>query len=357
MTWQGIVGHDPVVERFRRSLAQGRLASTFLFVGPPGVGKHSFATRLAQVLLCQTRPAELLDPCGACPGCVQVLSGTHPDLERIAKPADKSTIPLELLIGPPERRMQEGLCHNLALKPFMGGRKVAIIDDADHLADEGANALLKTLEEPPPRSVLILVGTSADKQLPTIRSRCQIVRFQPLPLETVADLLVAQGHVSDRDEALRLARYSEGSLARAVELAEPDLWQFRALLLAALSRAPVESVRLATALAVFLEEVGKEAPLRRARLRQVVAFAAEFYRQVLRGLAGALSTDDPELQTAAERAIAAWPGDEETAAECLVRCFDALEQIDRNANQATLVEAWIDDLAQLSGSPPLPHAA
>ena len=76
--------------------------------------------------------------------------------------------------------MREGLCHDIALKPFRGGRKIAIIDDADYLNQEGANCLLKTLEEPPEKSVIILIGTSQQRQLPTIRSRCQIVRFAPL---------------------------------------------------------------------------------------------------------------------------------------------------------------------------------
>ena len=124
-----------------------------------------------------------LDPCETCPSCTMVLAGTHPDLDVVGKPADKAFLPLELFIGDREHRRQEGLCHNISLKPFMGGRKIAVIDDADFLNAEGANCLLKTLEEPPPQSVLILIGTSPAKQLPTIRSRCQLVRFRPLAAE------------------------------------------------------------------------------------------------------------------------------------------------------------------------------
>ena len=87
------------------------------------------------------------------------------------------------------------MLHEINLKPALGGRRIAIIDDADYLNDEGANALLKTIEEPPPRSVLILIGASPAKQLPTIRSRCQLIRFRPLPLEVVAELLVSRGFV------------------------------------------------------------------------------------------------------------------------------------------------------------------
>jgi DNA polymerase-3 subunit delta' len=348
MSWQGIEGHDTVVERFRRSLASGRLASTFLFVGPPGTGKRAFALKLAQTLLCQARPEERMDPCGKCPACIQVQAGTHPDLDVVSRPADKSTLPLELLIGPPEKRMQTGLCHNLSLKPFMGGRKVAIIDDADSLAEEGANALLKTLEEPPPRSVLILIGTSADRQLPTIRSRAQIVRFQPLPPRTVARILRSNELAGDDDEARRLARFSEGSLERAAELADAELWTFRRRLFDELASPRPDNVKLAPETLAFVDAAGKEAPLRRARMRQLIRFAAEFYRQLHRGLVGGLATDDPELETAVRQALDTWRGGTDSAGAALARSLDALEQIDRNANQSALLECWLDDLAQIT---------
>ncbi|MGH7137656.1 MAG: ATP-binding protein, partial [Pirellulales bacterium] len=346
-SWQGIEGHDGVVEQFRRSLARGRLASTYLFVGPQGVGKHAFAQKFAQTLLCQTHPPERLEPCGHCPGCVQVVAGTHPDLIVIAKPAEKSDIPVQLLIGAGERRMHEGLCHDISLKPFMGGRRVAIIDDADYLNEEGANCLLKTLEEPPPRSVIILVGTSADRQLPTIRSRSQIIRFRTLPDEIVASLLLSEGVAVNREDAQRLAAYSEGSLAKARDLADAELWKFRGELLKGLAEPRLDGVRLAKALLAFVDEAGKEAPLRRARARQLVSFAADFYRQLVRRLNGASQPADRELAVQVERAAATWPAGDETAAACAERCLDALGHIDRNANQAIWIECWLDDLARL----------
>ena len=230
MSWHGIEGHDQIVELFRRAIERGRLASSFLFAGPAGIGKRSFAVKLAQAMLCQQRPEEALDPCETCQSCTMVLAGTHPDLDIVAKPADKAEIPVALFIGDHEHRRQEGLCHNIALKPFMGGRKIALIDDADLLNEEGANCLLKTLEEPPPQSLLILIGTSPAKQLPTIRSRCQLVRFQPLAIETVAELLLRQGLAPDAAQARRLAQHSEGSVGRALELADPALWAFRSTL-------------------------------------------------------------------------------------------------------------------------------
>ncbi len=351
MTWHGIEGHDNVVEKLRRAVARNRLASSFLFCGPAGVGKRTFALRFAQALLCPARPAADLDPCNTCPSCAMALAGTHPDIEVVAKPQDKATLPVELFLGDREHRGDEGLCHWISLKPFLGGRRIAIIDDADFLAagqGESANCLLKTLEEPPPHSLLILIGTSPARQLPTIRSRCQLIRFLPLPEETVAQLLVSKALVTDKAEAARLARFSEGSLQQAIDLADADLWSCRRTLLEKLSAEVLDSVGLAQTISTFVDEAGKEAPARRARFRQVVAFAAEFYRRLVHARSALPLPSDPELRGPLEAAVQRFGGDAMVAAACLERCLDALGQIDRNANQATLIEAWLDDLADLA---------
>jgi DNA polymerase-3 subunit delta' len=345
MSWHGIQGHDAVVELFRRALERGRLASSFLFAGPEGIGKRTFALKFAQALLCPRQPPSALDPCESCPSCTMVRAGAHPDLDVVGKPADKAFLPLELLIGEREHRRQEGLCHNISLKPFMGGRKVAVIDDADFLNAEGANCLLKTLEEPPPQSVLILIGTSPARQLPTIRSRCQLVRFQPLPAGVVAGLLLTKGLVQDEAEARRLAQHGEGSVQRAVELADPGLWAFRGTLYERLAAPMLDSVRLAPSVSAFVEEAGREASARRGRLRQVIGFAAGFYQGLLRAQSGAEWSDDPDLRRRVGEAARRGPGCVAAAAARLDRCLEALEQIDRNANQATLIEAWLDALA------------
>ncbi|MCE5268777.1 MAG: DNA polymerase III subunit delta' [Planctomycetaceae bacterium] len=346
MSWHGIEGHDEVVEEFRRALRRGRLASSFLFAGPAGIGKRTFALKLAQAMLCQARPEDALDPCGQCPSCVQAAAGTHPDIAMVAKPADRAFIPLELLIGEREHRRREGLCHEIGLRPYLGGRKIALIDDADYLNAEAANALLKTLEEPPPQSVLILIGTTPAKQLPTIRSRCQLIRFRPLPTEVVSRLLVAKGLVEDGTAADRLAQYSEGSVQRALELSDAGLWTFRNTLYQRLSEPMLDSVRLAQGVATFVDEAGKEASARRARLRQVVAFAADFYRELMRAQCGSALTADRELREHVDRAMQRGPGDRQATLARLDRCLDASAQIDRNANQATLIECWMDDLAR-----------
>jgi hypothetical protein len=171
------------------------------------------------------------------------------------------------------------------------------------------------------------------------------VRFQPLPAETVARLLVTQGIVADPFEAERLAALSGGGLQQAMALADPALMEFRRHLLSHLSRANWNSVGVAKSINAFVEEAGKEAPPRRERLRRVIGFCADFYRQLMVHLSGGAPAADPQLREAVVQAAAAWAGDAATAADRLERCLDALAHVDANAHPITLTEAWIDDLA------------
>jgi DNA polymerase-3 subunit delta' len=320
--WYDIEGHDDIAERFRLTLRRNRLASTYLFVGPAGIGKRRFAEQLAHSVLCGAKGDDLLGICGRCESCRLARAGNHPDLLAVGLPDGKSTLPLELFLGDRDHRHQTGLCHHLSLKPFLGDRRVAIIDDADHFSQESANCLLKTLEEPPPHSLLILVGTSPSRQLPTIRSRSQLVRFSPLANEIVERLLTAEEIVATADEAARLASISEGSLARARELADPELWQFRDHLVAWLEDASTDPARTTKAVLQFVDAAGKEASARRGRLRTVLGFAVEHYRDRMRS----------EFRI--------------RHVERLDRCLLALEYVDRNANQASLVYWWVGEIAQ-----------
>lgn len=346
-----IIGHDAVFERFRRALRRGRLASTFLFVGPAGIGKRLTAFRIAQSLLCETFPETALQACGECPSCLLFQAGTHPDFTVIQKPSDRATIPVELFVGDREERMQAGLCHAISLKPFRGGRKIAVIDDADYLNVEGANCLLKTLEEPPPRSLLILIGTSEQKQLPTIRSRCQTVRFRPFATEELAQLIVAQGIVESPAEASTLAELANGSLQRARDLADGELRDFRIKLLKELPPASWATLALAKELVKCVEGAGKEAAAKRGRFRLLIGFATDFYEQLMNGLVGAPMAGDKPLRAAVQAGLRAWPGTAETAADCLDTCLTMEGYIDQNANLGTLAECWLDELSDKAQVP------
>ena len=354
MAWQPtkgggeLVGHDAVVASFTRAAAQGRIGGAYLFVGPAGVGKGTFARALAKSLLCE-RPSPGLVACGACASCVQAEAGSHPDIDVVSKPPDRATIPLESLVGDTEHRMREGFCWRLLLRPALGGRKVGILLDADHLQEEAANCLLKTLEEPPDRALVILVGTALERQLPTIRSRCQIVRFRPLDEPTVHGLLAkesaAAGLHAEPAALARAAAAAGGSLDRARLWLDPDVTAFRTRLLDLLGRRPVRGVELARETIALVEAAGKEAPPRRARLRVVLETAIDFFRAALRRSVTAERVDDAEV----DRASAAWQSDPEEATRALERTLSSLEAVDRNANLTILVDAWTAALEQAAG--------
>ncbi len=354
MLWDALLGHQQQKLWFETALANGRLASSFLFVGPDGIGKRTFATLLAKGLLCRQSSAQSLEACGRCEDCVQVDAGTHPDLLSVAKPADKANIPVELLIGERDKRMRSGLCHDISLRPYSGRRKIAIIDDADTFNSEGANCLLKTLEEPPLGSLLILLGTSLQRQLPTIRSRCQAILFRPLEVQQLQTLLLRNGWADSEAQAGELARRAAGSLSEARLLVEPELDEFRGQLLDDLGKPQLPLIELAKRCVGIVDAAGKDARVKRERLKLVFRIAANFFRELALSLSGEADGQrrepvSDELRLAVQRGRGSWKSGPRGAVLAWDRCLLATEQVDRNANQATLLEAWAADIARLGG--------
>ncbi len=127
-----------------------------------------------------------IEACGECRACRGFAAGNWPDFMEIGLPAGKTEIPISLILGESDKRGREGLCFELSMSPQASERRVALINDAHRMNQEGANALLKTLEEPPSHALILLVCDNPDSLLPTIRSRCQVIRFFPLPKPTSA---------------------------------------------------------------------------------------------------------------------------------------------------------------------------
>jgi DNA polymerase-3 subunit delta' len=340
VSWQRVRGHDALAQAFQHAWRHGRLAHAYLFAGPPGVGKRLFADELAKALLCEDPPAGRLEACDRCASCLQAAADTHPDLFTVGRPADSLSIPIELI---------RELGRSLALKAARGRGKVAILDDADSLHDPisnhaTANCFLKTLEEPPPGSVLIMIGTNPELQLPTIRSRCQVVRFTPLPADVLADLLRAQG-VEDAALVERLTRLSGGSLGQALALADPALWEFRRRLLEGITRPRPDSVGLSREWLRFVEEAGKDSAAQRQRAALVLGLLIEFLHDAVRLAVGATpllaEPDDLRFVRAlAERA------DPEKLMDLLERCLEGDLQIDRRVQLVLVLEGLVDALAK-----------
>lgn len=348
MSWKTVLGHAAQIEKLRASSGKDRLAHAYAFVGPSGIGKKRFAFELAQSLLCEKHIDAELDSCGQCATCLQVAARSHPDLFTICLPEGKSDIPLELFIGDREHRGQEGLCHDMALKPMSGRRRVAIIDDAELMNEAGANALLKTLEEPPPNSVMILIATSADSLLSTIRSRCQVIAFQPLSVQDAKDLLL-RGHMTENEtEAAQVAGLCEGSLDAARQLLDPQLRAARDELYQLLAADPFRSAQTAGRMISSLESAGSEKSSQREYAGWIIRFCVEFFRRALLAVSGAGVTGEiPQLGPFIKRLGAPTVETIDTLVELVERSLAAELQLDANAAIPLCLETLFDDLGRM----------
>jgi DNA polymerase-3 subunit delta' len=341
MSWQQIRGHQRQVTALQRAYRRGRFAHAYLLTGPGGVGKHTFAVELARALLCEAQPPgaeRVLEACGHCPACVQVTAGSHPDFFPAVRPAESAEFPVDLM---------HELCHAFSLKSARGRGKVVLIDEADDFNEESANCFLKTLEEPPPKSVLLLIGSTPDRQLPTVVSRCQVLRFGPLAEEDIDAVLQTQG-VGDTEGRGRLIRLAGGSPGMALALADPELWEFRGSLLDAVSQPRFDSVALGRSFLSFVETAGKESALQRRRAQLVVRLLIDFLGDALAVRVEAApqrtdASDRPALQALAARA------EPETLMALLERCLQADEQIERRVQLVLILESLLDAIAQQVG--------
>ncbi len=211
----GLAGQQAVVEQLRSaaSAGGGAIAHAWLFTGPPGSGRSLAARAFAAAVLCDSRG------CGNCPSCRQVAAGSHADLLLVR--------PDGLSYGV---RQTRDLVLRAATAPVCGRWRVVLFEDADRATEQAANALLKAIEEPAPRTIWLLCAPSAADLPTTIRSRCRLITLRIPPTAAVAEVLAGEG--VDPERALAAARAAQGHIGRARRLAtDPDAAQRRAAVL------------------------------------------------------------------------------------------------------------------------------
>jgi len=249
MSWTEIIGQSRIVEALRRTLNSDRVAHAYLFFGPDGVGKRATALEFSKALLCENNGDEACDTCRACSKVDRMI---HPDVhvlfphptdvdahdvaERLKLLVEDKYATIDYIRRPSLKnaastsnkqafysvaRINEEIRRALSFKPVEGRYKVAIITDAHLMRTEASNAFLKRLEEPTPQTVFILTTARPERLLPTIISRCQRFRFEPLAPEAVEEALIKRKGL-DRDRSATLARMGSGSFSRALELSESE---------------------------------------------------------------------------------------------------------------------------------------
>lgn len=327
-----ILGHEWAVDMLRRHAASGGLRHAYLFAGPAGLGRRTLAVRFAQALNClqpaepgQLSPRRHGDACGACRDCKQIAAMQHPDLAIVQSDTEGGTLKVDQV-----RAVQ----HAFSLKPYQAKYRVALFLRFQEANDNAANALLKTLEEAPAHAVLILTADSPEALLPTIVSRCEVLRLRPLPLEPVAAFLKARG--ADEGQSRLIAHLSGGKPGYALRLLQDEtllstrvekLDDLQALLPAS------RVVKFA-----YAEKLSKD----KEAMRQTILVWLSYWRDVLLQTAGAeapLANIDraPEIGSLAARLDLA------TVRRVVTDLEEALGRLERNINARLLAEVLLLD--------------
>jgi len=269
--WQ-VIGQTQATRLLDRSVKTGQLSHAYLFVGPPHVGKMTLALNLAQAVNCHDGQDA---PCGECAACTRIARGKHADVQVVAPTSDgKRDTGIDQI-----RQLQE----SASLPPYEGKCKVFIFDRADTLSNEAANCLLKTLEEPSPRVLMVLLSAREKDLLPTIVSRCQRVELRPVPLCTVQEALAGR-HTLAAGRSDLIARLAGGCLGWAFSAVDQgELIDTRnerlAELLDVLQARPGERLNYADALAAGFSK-------RRSDVEERLALWVEWWHDLLRIKAG-----------------------------------------------------------------------
>jgi DNA polymerase III subunit delta' len=318
-----VFGHRHLLDLVGAAANRGSLPPSLIFTGPAGIGKRAAALALAQLVNCPT-PRDG-DACGVCVSCTRIARLVHADIV-VVEPGDSGSIKVDQIREAVDRT---------GYRPFEGRKRVVIVDDADAMIGEAQNALLKTLEEPPSASMFVLVTARPDMLLPTVRSRCQHLRFGPLRADEVATVLV-KVHGYAPAEAQAAASAAEGSVGAALEGEVETLNEARDAATRLLqSVAGTSDPRRRLDGAKALAGSGDRDEVRR-RLRAVASILRDL------GAIGARADDrhlvNADLVSALSRLAGSFDGGRTTRAFAAVD--RALEAIDRNASPK-IVADWL----------------
>ena len=369
MSWSRVIGQDRAVDTLKNALASGRVAGTYLFHGPAGSGPRAAALAFGRALLCERRgtpnaPAD--GACGSCLACTKTNRLVHPDLHvylpfpKVSSGADKDDRPSDYADrlaalarepyapvdyrqraalgsdGPSNKQVMhrripmEELRREMSFVPVEGRRVIGVLAEADRIRTEAANALLKLLEEPEARVVLILTAERVENVLPTILSRCQRVRFDPLAPETVEASLVARAEVS-ADEAGVLARMADGSFTKALEIHGSESMQaHRALALQFVREAFTGRPERIAPLVQDIQKLGREG--RKGWLDLVAVWVRDLVL-VRAGASHAIVNVDQA--SAVEKFVAALPDADLDAMATVVE--EAADAVESNANAGLVI--------------------
>ncbi len=329
MNWN-MIGHEWAVSLLSQHVAHQTYQHAYLFTGPRGTGRRTLALRFAQALNCP-QPTAPGEPCGACRTCTQIEAMQHPDLAVIQAEQMGGTLKVEQV-----RELQ----HSLSLSPYQARYRIALLLRFEEAHPSAANALLKTLEEPPPQVILLVTAESAESLLPTIVSRCEVLRLRPLPLEAVRLALRERWELSEED-ALLLSHISGGRPGYARHLHQhPEKLDQRRVWLE-------DHQKMLAGNRVTRFEYAEKISKDKERVHGAVETWLSFWRDVLLCSAGASAPfTNPDLQNEIER-LAARCGFQ-TASGMIAALQHTLELLEHNVNPRLAFEVLLLDLPRVA---------
>ncbi|CAG0952204.1 DNA polymerase III subunit delta' [Anaerolineales bacterium] len=329
-----MLGHEWAVDMLHQHAARGDVRHAYLFCGPPGLGRRTLALRLAQALNC-TKPIAAGMPCGTCRDCKQIEAMQHPDMN-VIQAVDGDGLPKEggTLRVDQVREVQRAL----SLKPYQAKYRVALFLRFQEANDNAANALLKTLEEAPAHAILLLTADTPEQLLPTIVSRCEILRLRPLPVGAIESDLIGRG--LDEERARLLAHISGGRPgyarrlmddATVLEKREERLNDLQTLL-------PAPRVEKFS----YADKLSRD----KDSMRQAILIWLSYWRDVLLRVAQA-ETPLVNVDRNMEIEFLAGRLDLSSARRVVSDLESALEKMDKNVNSRLLAEVLLLDLPHL----------
>jgi len=337
VSW-GLIGNEPAVSRLRRDIAQNRVRHAYLFTGPPAIGKRTLSLRFAQALNCQ-RPGRPGDFCApgdpaACRVCRGVPNETEPDLHVLTP---------EVSIRVDEIRQLQS---RLALAPYGGRWRIALLPDFHQATVSSANAMLKTLEEPPSRVVLLLTSPEQELLLPTVVSRCEVVPLRRVATDTIVKSLLERGVAPQQADLL--AAVADGRPGRAISLAmDSEAAEERTVALQEISDLMQMGIHRRFANVERLIGKGELVEQRRRVENTLLEWISLWRDLVHQGYEAELAARNPDFAPAVGR------GSNRLAAEerhSTLRALAAsLQAVEANANLRLTLEALLLDLPRLSG--------
>ena len=325
-----MLGHEWAVDMLRQHAARGEVRHAYLFCGPPGLGRRTLALRLAQALNC-TNPVAAGVPCGQCRDCKQIEAMQHPDMNVIQAESEDGTAKEGGTLKVDQVREVQ---HALSLKPYQEKYRVALFLRFQEANDNAANALLKTLEEPPAHAILLLTADNPEQLLPTVVSRCEILRLRALPVKTIETDLLERG--LDEERARLLSHISGGRPGYARKLVDDvtllEKREERLDDLQTLLHAPrVEKFS-------YADKLSKD----KDTMRQAILIWLSYWRDVLLRAAQA-ETALINIDRNMEIEFLAGRLDLHTARRLVSDLESVLEKMDKNVNSRLLAEVLLLD--------------